>query len=258
MKMDIVIYFLNNNSLTVNGGKTEILEMRVSQKRRWLRGAPPQPAIMKPDGSLKVISASNSIRLLGANFDKNWSWKHHLSLGEKALAHISGKHPHEEQAPPGKHPDHVEDYLPDTDVGGGLDLGGSKSIQTLINKCSQIVTGRPKRTRTCQLMVECNWLYFSEMVVYHSLLMLWKLVRWNSPYHLMREFMLTDENFVTTPGCILLTRRSFRCHSVSEWNSLSVELRAMDSFPQFKRSLRRELIENGPPPTLQEQQILWD
>ena len=40
-KMEKVKSFLNNNSLTVNGTKTEILEMMVQQKLRWVRGTPP-------------------------------------------------------------------------------------------------------------------------------------------------------------------------------------------------------------------------
>ena len=79
---------------------------------------------------------------------------------------------------------------------GGLDLGGSRSIQVLMNKCARIVTGLPRRTRTRQLMLECNWLYFSELVTYHSLLILWKMLMWKSPYHLARKFSLTVDNMV--------------------------------------------------------------
>ena len=40
-KMHTIKEFLNNNSLTVNSGKMEILKMMVPQKRRWIQGAPP-------------------------------------------------------------------------------------------------------------------------------------------------------------------------------------------------------------------------
>ena len=142
---------------------------------------------------------------------------------------------------------------------GGLDLGGSRSIQVLLNKCARIVTGLPRRTRTRQLMTECNWLYFSEMVSYHSLLMLWKMIRWHSPFHLAKKFTLTDDNMVETEhGRILMTRRVFRCRSVNDWNALSQDLREMSSFPQFKRALRRDIIKKRPLPTPRARQIYWD
>ena len=140
-KMEKVKTFLNNNSLTVNGTKTEILEMMVQQKLRWVRGAPPQLSVTKQDGTLKVISASNSVRLLGGNLDKSCSWKHHLSLGEKALlpslrskigalAHIAGNIPMKCKLllANGLILSKIIYLIP---MWGGLDLGGSRSIQVL-------------------------------------------------------------------------------------------------------------------------------
>ena len=42
-KMEEITKILNNNSLTVNSGKLEILEIMVQQKRRWIMGTPPSP-----------------------------------------------------------------------------------------------------------------------------------------------------------------------------------------------------------------------
>ena len=41
--------------------------------------------VTKPDGTIKTITAAESIRLLGANINKDAIWKHHLHLGDKAL-----------------------------------------------------------------------------------------------------------------------------------------------------------------------------
>ena len=82
---DRVKTFLDANSLSLNLGKTEILETMVRQKRVRLPGFPPQLAVQNNDGTLKVITAKESCRLLGANLDRDVTWLHHLETGEKPL-----------------------------------------------------------------------------------------------------------------------------------------------------------------------------
>ena len=76
--------FLAANLLSLNLGKTEIVESMVRQKRARLPGLPPQLSVKKPDGSLKVITAKDYCRLLGVNFNRDVNWNHQLDLGEKS------------------------------------------------------------------------------------------------------------------------------------------------------------------------------
>ena len=68
--MERVKSFLASNSLSLNLGKTELVETMVRQKRVRLPGIPPQLTIQKPDGTLKVITTKDSCRLLGVNMNK--------------------------------------------------------------------------------------------------------------------------------------------------------------------------------------------
>ena len=77
--------FLDANTLSINLGKTEILEVMVRQKRVTIGGIAPQLTVTKPDGQLKVIVAGESCRLLGANLNKHMNWKHQIETGEKAV-----------------------------------------------------------------------------------------------------------------------------------------------------------------------------
>ena len=77
--------FLVANSLSLNLGKTEILETMVRQKRTRILGTSPQLTVTKPDGSIKVITAKEHIRLLGANLNRDVTWSHQLELGEKPV-----------------------------------------------------------------------------------------------------------------------------------------------------------------------------
>ena len=77
--------FLDSNSLAINLGKTEIVEIMVRQKCVRITGPPPQISVTKPDGTLKVIVAKDLCKLLGANLNKDATWSHHLHIGEKPL-----------------------------------------------------------------------------------------------------------------------------------------------------------------------------
>ena len=77
--------FLSSNSLSLNLSKTEIVEIMVRQKRAKMAGSAPQLTVMKPDSTLKVITAKDYCRLLGGNLNKNATWSHHLYLGEKPV-----------------------------------------------------------------------------------------------------------------------------------------------------------------------------
>ena len=67
--IDRVKTYLAANSLSLNIGKTEIVEIMVRQKRVRLPGLPPQLSVTKTDGTLKVILAKDHCRLLGANLN---------------------------------------------------------------------------------------------------------------------------------------------------------------------------------------------
>ena len=83
--IDRVKTYLAANSLSLNIGKTEIVEIMVRQKRVRLPGLPPQLSVTKTDGTLKIILAKDHCRLLGANLNRDATWSHHLEIGEKPI-----------------------------------------------------------------------------------------------------------------------------------------------------------------------------
>ena len=185
--IDRVKNFLASNSLSLNLGKTEIVEAMVRQKRARLPGIPPQLSVQKPDGSLKVIIAKDSCRLLGVNVNRDANWNHQLELGEKPLitrlrsvlgilSHLSKNLPKKSclLLANGLFISRLLYLLP---MWGGLPLRDIKKIQTLMNKCARVVLKKSRRTRTRNLMTDCGWLYFRELVTYHSLVQLFKIVK---------------------------------------------------------------------------------
>ena len=74
-----------SNKLTVNQGKTQVLESMVPQKRCKLKDNPPMLAVLDETNSVKNIQNESHIRLLGINLSQNLNWTSHLIPGEKSL-----------------------------------------------------------------------------------------------------------------------------------------------------------------------------
>ena len=245
--------YMDANALTINLRKAEILEIMVRQKRVHLTSAPPQLTVNNPDGTLKHITTSSSIRLLGANLNADMSWSHHIDKGEKALlptlrmklgaiTHIARNLPTKSRLllVNGLIMSRVI-YL--IQMWGGLTNRDVTKFQTFLNKCARMITDKPRKTRTRELMISCNWLHFRELVKYYALLTLWRMLRERHPYHLSQAISLDNDNLASsTPGRIALVRSAFVCRTVTDWNSLSSSLRENNVYISFKKDLRREII----------------
>ena len=246
--------FLSSNSLSLNLGKTEIVETMVRQKRARLPGNPPQLSVQKPDGTFKVILAKDSCRLLGANINKDANWNHLLELGEKPLCkslrstlgmltHLAKHLPQKSRLllANGLFMSRLLYLLP---MWGGLPLKDTKKIQTMMNKCARMVLNRSRRTRTRDLMVGCGWLYMSELVKYHSSVQMYKIINLNKPENLRNKLIVDRKLHVeVSPGCLKISRDSFRWRASRTWNDLPDHIIVADKLSKFKKLLWKHLID---------------
>ena len=246
--------FLASNSLSLNLGKTEIVKTMVRQKRARLAGLPPQLSVLKPDGTLKVILAKESCRLLGVNLNRDATWNHQLELGEKplikvlrsvlgVLTHISKNLLQKSRLllVNGLFMSRLLYLLP---MWGGLPQKDTKKIQIIMNKCARMVLSMSRRTRTRTLMVGCSWLYFKELVTYHSAVQMFKIVNFDTPVNLRNKLTVAQDRRVNiTPGRLKISRDSFRWRTVCVWNDLPNHIITTVKLSTFKKSLRRHIIE---------------
>ena len=213
--------FLDANKMLINLTKTEIVEVMVRQKQTRLEGSKPQLLVTKRDRTIKVITAKEQCRLLGMNISQNANWKDHLEGGEKlllpALRYLIGTLSHLSPNIPPKsclllaNGLIISRIIYCIQIWGGLPADQARSVQTLMNKCACVVTGKSRRTSTRILMEECRWLYFDEVAQYHSLLMLWKVLWLSVPYFLAKRLKLDDNYKVKgEEGRIVTTKRAFR------------------------------------------------
>ena len=127
---------------------------------------------------------------------------------------------------------------------GGLPARDAKKIQIIINKCACMVLGANRRIRTRSLMEKCGWLYFRELVDYHSLIQMFKLVNVGKPTNLRRQLIIRQNNTIEIfPARLKISRSSFKWRTSTLWNDLPDYLRNMDKISTFKKSLKSFIIE---------------
>ena len=113
--------------------------------------------------------------------------------------------------------------------------------QRLQNRVARWVNSSSSKTRISTLLTECGWLSIREMIQYHSLIQLWKIVRMHKPEH-FEDYEIDDQDIIsTTPPRLQFTREGFRWRTISDWNKLTPELRELKSLPVFKKKVKKDL-----------------
>ena len=128
-------------------------------------------------------------------------------------------------------------------------------LQTIMNNSIRFVMGMGKRTKTRILMESANWLDIHELEELHSLMLMWKVVRLNSPQYMADRIEINEENLISTQYPRLQNSlRGFRWKSTAQWNNMDPELREELSLPRFKKNVRRWIVNRRPPNQNIEQQ----
>ena len=179
--------YLESNRLTVNQAKTQILETMVYQKKCKIAGNPPMLAVLDEKKNVKILEANNYIRLLGVNLGSNLTWEYHLNTGQKSLlgelrSKLGGLSLLRKEIPKaarlvlanGIILSKMQYTMP---VWGGLPKKNIRKLQTILNATARFVTGLSRQTSTPKLMEACKWMYATEMIEYHSLLTLWRILK---------------------------------------------------------------------------------
>ena len=117
-----------------------------------------------------------------------------------------------------------------------------KKLQQIQNNAARYVLNGGIRWKTDRLMEACNWLGIRELIMYHSLITLWKLTNYGKPTHLAAKFKWTNDE-VKTDTCRLLTTSSyFRWRTVRQWTEMKEELKQIRKMSVFKNELKKWLI----------------
>ena len=220
-----------------------------------MKGSQPQLVTTNEKGEEKVVKPTNYIRLLGVNWEQNFTWNSHISTGEKALLpatrrqlgalkYISGLVPLKSKLLLANSLI-VSRIVYAITIWGGTYESNIRKLQAVLNKTARWVCNSGRRTSTRILMERCNWLSICELITFHTVLALWKVIWHKIPMELHMKLSL-DSDFlaVTKEPRIQTCKLGFLWRAVTGWNALNLEIRSMKSFPKLKKLLRKFLIEN--------------
>ena len=131
---------------------------------------------------------------------------------------------------------------------GGCNKVDLHDLQVLQNKAAQIVTHKPPRTSRKELYDQLGWMTVCQLVVYHTLLMVYKIRQSGEPEY-MASFLKNDTRTgkIMEPNIKLgLAQKSFCFRGSSDWNSLPSSIRNSTKIGEFKRKLKSWVLQNIP------------
>ena len=252
-----IFNFLNSCGLEVNQSKTSLTEYMTRQKRVRMPGDPPQLTVVENiDGTFveKCVTDKVYSRILGGNIRNDLTWTSHLSTGKRALLpavrkQLGALHSLRQSLSMKAKLQLANSFILSRlnyiiSLWGNTTTNQIRKAQVCLNASARFVLTARKSTRQSELMSRCNWLNVRELTEFHSLLQLWKLLRWNLPRSLTDTVELVEDDLVSTRRArIKLTDEAWRNATVRRWNDLPEFLRSELSIGKFKRSLKRHIKE---------------
>ena len=89
-----------------------------------------------------------------------------------------------------------------------------------MNNTIRHVTGLHKRISTDVLMISVGWLNIQELVIYHSLLMMWRVLKLKTPRYMAEKLSMEDDDLIAPQYTRLQnTRSGYRWRTIPLWNS---------------------------------------
>ena len=233
--------YLNSQGLQINYSKTNLTEYMSCQKRARLKGIPPNLTVKEKVGDKrrpgsfkledKLINDSNYCRTLVMNLRNNLNWEAHLLNDKRAVLPAARKQLQMLFRMKDKLSQKVRLQLTNSlvisKITYGICLWGNttpnyiRKAEILLNSAGRFVTRNIWTTRQTTLMSLCGWLDITELTAYHSLLQMFRTVRWGVPKYLKDKITINEEDKISTKAPRLqLTASSYRIKTVENWNKL--------------------------------------
>ena len=137
---------------------------------------------------------------------------------------------------------------------GGCSSYLMNTLQVIQNKAARVVTKLDWSTSTDELLRQCGWLSVHQLAVYHSVLLVYKVMQTESPEYLHSMFnskhqyrtRQADSGVIKHIYCprLTLTSQSFRFQASGHYNGLPNHIRKSKSLPQFKLLVKQWIMEN--------------
>ena len=112
-----------------------------------------------------------------------------------------------------------------------------------MNDTVMFVKNKNKRTSTRALMNLVGWLDIKELINFHTILMMVRILHLKSPRYFVDKIKLEEDNTISTSSPhIQNTDSGFCWRSIALWNSLNLSLRQEKSYPKKKKKKKKLFI----------------
>ena len=141
---------------------------------------------------------------------------------------------------------------------GGCDQYLTRGLQMIQNKAARVVTNLDWYTPTQVLLSQCGWLSVHQLSVYHSVVLVYKVLSSGQPLYLnsmfnqnySRRTRQADMQLIrpsqTRAPSHELALDSFRWRALQEFNSLPLHIRSTSSLAKFKKLVKVWIMEQVP------------
>ena len=259
-KYKVIADFMVSNRLKLNDDKTHLMVMTTSKARRKM-----DPSnLVSITTPTEIILPSTCEKLLGCYIHQDMKWSEHLQDNEdnlmRSLSTRLGALKLLGRVASFKNRKMIADGILISKLSYLIALWGGcssylmKSLQIIQNKAARVVTKLDWSTPTKDLLKQCGWLSVNQLAVYHSVLMVHKVMQTKSPAYLYSMFnsqyryrtRQCDSGIIKNMTCphLTLSSKSFKYQSSGHYNSIPKNIRAAQSLPRFKWLVKEWIKEN--------------
>ena len=190
--------FLVSNRLKLNDGKTHLMVMSTSQARAIRKGTIKDSSLVVIRTPSKVIEPSRTEMLLGCWLHEDMKFGEHLQANKDSLLSSLNK-----RIGALKLIARVANFKTRKMIADGILMskliylielwGGSskyllEALQKAQNRAARFVTKLDWSTPVSELLKQCGWLSVHQLVVYHSVVMVFKVINKETPKYLHSMF----------------------------------------------------------------------
>ena len=243
-----VTQWMLENKLKLNADKTHLLTVGTQERLRLL---PQLPRVVMDEVVIEE-GLEKSELLLGCTIQSNLKWHCQVeNLLLKLKTRLAGLNKLKFLVPYNIRKTITQSIFSSIMVYclplfGGCNESQIKALQVLQNKAVQIVTHSPHRTRRSVMYDKVEWLTVNQLIVYHTLITVFKVRKNNEPEYLAAKLKNdTRTGRIFIPNTDLgLAQKSFIIRGSTNWNDLPQNIRTQPKIGIFKKLAKKWIADN--------------
>ena len=245
--------YFRDNRLVVNDTKTQLVVVGTMRHQKI------REAIQVETGTVSVIPVESG-KLLGVNIHQSLKWKYHVITAESSMVkcltgrlnclRLKASNASFKTRLMLANAYFMSSLVYAIVIWGGAEKYVIKTLQVLQNRVARYVARQSWFTPTRTLLKHCGWLSVRQLIAYHSILQIWKILYLRRPSTLTSRLQLTNNRsransiLALPPNTTHIGKNSFIVRAAHHWNSLPTELRTTSRMETFKKKLKHWIHEN--------------